>query len=56
MTGIPELLLGLGIIGGTTALIVGLTLWLARKEEREAEQTKGSRLHFVAYEIYRRAG
>jgi hypothetical protein len=33
MTGIPELMLGLGIIGGTTAVIVVLAVILGRKEE-----------------------
>lgn len=37
MTGLPELFLGLTIIGSITGLVVGLAVFLGRKEKRTEE-------------------
>ena len=51
MTGIPELMLGLGIIGGITAVIVVVAMSLARREGRMA----GVRTDTALHETLRRA-
>ena len=49
MTGIPDLVLGLAIIGGITALVVGMALLLGRKEK----QASSSQADALVYGVRR---